>query len=239
MTKNFSKLFQHGTLATLVPGLFDGTFPVGDLLKKGDTGIGTAAGLGGEMVVLDGTAYLVKSDGQIDILPDDTLVPFATVHFDKTDQVGEKVVDLAENDLGEKIFSKRSLQNVFFAVKITGQFKHVKTRAVAAQTRPYPTLSQVADKQAVFEENESQGTVIGYFSPELFQGMASAGFHLHYLNDDHSLGGHLLDFKVSEGTLTIQPFESVEQHFPLDNDEFMGHDFELGEMDSQIRHSES
>src|SRR5699024_12572127 len=107
------------------------------------------------MVVLDGTAYLVKSDGQIDILPDDTLVPFATVHFDKTDQVGVKVVDLAENDLGEKIFSTRSSQNVFFAVKITGQLKHVATRAVAAHTRPSRTRTQLAAKQAVSEADES------------------------------------------------------------------------------------
>lgn len=239
MVKNYSKLYQHGTLATLVPGLFEGTFPIGKLLKNGDTGIGTATGLGGEMVVLEGTPYLVKSDGKIATLPDETMVPFATVHFDDKNAEKIKVNDLNEADLGEKIFHKNALENVFFAVKITGNFSHVKTRAVAAQKRPYPTLAEVADKQAIFEGDNSQGTVIGYFSPELFQGMASAGFHLHYLNDNKTMGGHLLDFTVSEGSLAIQPFASVEQHFPLEDQEFMQHNFELSKMDSEIRHSES
>lgn len=239
MVQDYSKVYQHGTLATLVPGLFDGTFPIGELLKNGDTGIGTAAGLGGEMIVLEGTPYLVKSDGHIDVLPAETLVPFATVHFDDPNAAGSKVADLAKADIGQHIFNKKALKNVFFAVKIKGKFSHVKARAVAAQKRPYPTLGEVADKQAIFEESASQGTVIGYFSPELFQGMASAGFHLHYINDERTMGGHLLDFTVSEGVLIVQPFASVEQHFPFDNKEFMEHDFELGEMDSEIRHSES
>lgn len=40
--KDTKKLFQHGTLALLVPGLFDGTLPLSSLLEHGDTGIGTA-----------------------------------------------------------------------------------------------------------------------------------------------------------------------------------------------------
>ncbi|MCC2728542.1 acetolactate decarboxylase, partial [Blautia sp. MSK22_86] len=34
-------LYQHGTLALLVPGLLEGTTTIGELLKHGDTGIGT------------------------------------------------------------------------------------------------------------------------------------------------------------------------------------------------------
>ena len=59
MTKDGQKVYQHGTLALLVPGLFDGTMKLAELLAHGDTGIGTATGLNGEMIVLDGTPYLV------------------------------------------------------------------------------------------------------------------------------------------------------------------------------------
>lgn len=239
MTQQQSKLYQHGTLATLVPGLFAGTMKLGEILKNGDTGIGTATGLGGEMIVLDGRPYLVKSTGKIDVLPAETMVPFATVHYADHDLPATVVHDLDEAHLGDVVFDKRALKNIFFAVQITGKFSHVKTRAVAAQERPYPPLSAVADQQAIFTEEDSQGTLVGYFSPELFQGMAAAGFHLHYLNDTHTMGGHVLDFTVSEGQLTLQPFSSVEQHFPVDNEEFMAHDFDLGQMDAEIKHSES
>lgn len=239
MTQDYSKLYQHGTLATLVPGLYDGTLPVGELLKNGDSGIGTATGLGGEMVVLDGQAYLVTSDGQVNVLPAETLVPFATVHFADKDLPADVVVNEGPQELEDKILAKHAFKNIFFAVRLTGEFATIKTRAVAKQQRPYPPLSDVAAAQSVFEEGDSHGTLLGYFSPDLFQGMASAGFHLHYLNDAHSMGGHVLDFKIKNGQLTIQPFASVEQHFPLDNSEFMEHDFDLTQMDSEIRISES
>ncbi len=37
-------LYQHGTLAQLVPGLLEGTTTIGDILSHGDTGIGTGEG---------------------------------------------------------------------------------------------------------------------------------------------------------------------------------------------------
>ena len=70
--KDTKKLFQHGTLALLVPGLFDGTLPLGSLLEHGDTGIGTATGLDGEMIILDGVPYLVRSDGSVNVLDPNT-----------------------------------------------------------------------------------------------------------------------------------------------------------------------
>lgn len=43
MTKT-NVLYQHGTLALLVPGLLKGTLTSGELLEHGDTGIGTGRG---------------------------------------------------------------------------------------------------------------------------------------------------------------------------------------------------
>ena len=51
MAKYESKVYQHGTLGMLVPGLFEGTMTVADLLKHGDWGIGTASGLDGAEIL--------------------------------------------------------------------------------------------------------------------------------------------------------------------------------------------
>ena len=56
-------LFQHGTLALLVPGLLAGTMSIGELLQHGDTGIGTGAGLDGELIILEGNAYQINGQG--------------------------------------------------------------------------------------------------------------------------------------------------------------------------------
>lgn len=236
--KDTKKLFQHGTLALLVPGLFDGTLPLSSLLEHGDTGIGTATGLDGEMIILDGVPYLVRSDGSVNVLDaNEVKVPFANSHFDNP-KIEFDVTDATPDQLKDMIFSKYNLKNVFFAVKVKGKFDYIKTRAVEGQKKPYPTLTEVADKQAIFEENDGQGTIVGYFSPELFHGMASAGFHLHYLNDAHNLGGHLLDYKIKEAKVYLQVFESVETHFPVENEDFMKEEFDIDSLRASISSAE-
>ncbi len=78
---NTNTLYQHGTLALLVPGLLDGTITMKELLSHGDTGIGTGEGLDGELVILDGTPYQVDSNGSVNIVKDDFTLPFANIHF--------------------------------------------------------------------------------------------------------------------------------------------------------------
>lgn len=75
-----NQLYQHGTLALLVPGLLEGTTTIGELLTHGDTGIGTGEGLDGELIILDGVAYKVGQSGVAERVPDDFTMPFANVH---------------------------------------------------------------------------------------------------------------------------------------------------------------
>lgn len=230
-------VYQHGTLAMLIPGLFDGTLPVSRLLEHGDSGIGTCAGLDGEMVVLGGHAYTIRRDGTVEELAGDVTVPFATVHFDAPKfSLPLKGQDFVQ--VKQTLLAAKPLENVFFAVKITGTFAKMKTRTVFKQEKPYPGLNAVADQQAVFEGKNTQGTVIGYFAPELFQGVASSGFHLHYLSDDHQLGGHILDLTVGEATAYLQPFADFQLHLPLENPDFMQQRFDLASLGDQISKAE-
>lgn len=233
------KLYQHGTLALLIPGLYDGTQTIGEVLQHGDYGIGTAQGLGGEMVVLAGKAYLVLSTGHIKQLDDEVLTPFATVHFDDKKLVPQTIQNQTFKQLQATILAQHAYQNIFFAVKLTGTFSYMQTRAVAEQQKPYPPLVEVADQQSIFEAKETKGTVVGYFAPHLFEGMAVAGFHVHYLDDQKQMGGHILDFTVKEAQLVVQPFESVEQHFPIQNPDFMQAEIDLTSLAKQIRQAES
>lgn len=231
-------LYQHGTLGLLVPGLFDGTQSVGDLLMHGDFGIGTASGIDGEMVILAGVPYLVKADGSVSVVDDATTTPFANVHFDQpTASFSVNHVTMA--DLGKTILANADLQNVFFAVKIEGKFTSVKTRAVAKQQKPYPPLAAVAKSQSIFEKDDVCGTVIGYFSPEMYAGMAAPGYHLHFLDDAHTMGGHLLNFTIADACVYLQPFANVNLHLPTDNPEFMAQSFDLTTLNDEIRGAES
>ena len=73
--------FQVSTLSALNAGVFDGATTLAELKSHGDFGLGTFEGLDGEMVVLNGKFYQIKTDGVAYPVPDNSKTPFSTVTF--------------------------------------------------------------------------------------------------------------------------------------------------------------
>lgn len=235
---NTNTLYQHGTLALLVPGLLKGTISMSELLQHGDTGIGTGEGLDGEIIILDGTPYQVRHDGSIVVVPGDFALPFASVHtagFVELTDIG----NTSKSELEQWLPERTDWANTFFAATVTGTFSAMHTRAVAKQGRPYPTLEQTAAAQSVFTAKVTKGTLLIYYAPALFNGVAVGGCHIHYLADDHTIGGHALDFHVEHAQVAVQRFDTLEQHLPVENSAFMTHDFSKDDIAGAIATSEN
>jgi len=236
MTKNHT-LYQHGTLALLVPGLLDGTITMKELLEHGDTGIGTGEGLDGELVILDGVPYQVDSDGKVNVVKDDFTLPFANSHFAEYRFLAD-VNELSQKELDEKILSMTS-SNTFFSIKMHGTFTNIKTRAVKKSHKPYATLGKTAEDQSIFLKESVEGTLLSYYSPTIFDGAAVGGFHHHFMSDAHDFGGHVLGFGGASGTVELQQFDTLEQHLPTENKDFMNYDFSDWDILSEIHDAEN
>lgn len=235
--KDTKTLYQHGTLALLVPGLLEGTITMGELLKHGDTGIGTGEGLDGELIILDGIPYQVNSKGEINIVKDDFTMPFSTIHFaDYTPLSTLKNVTMKQFE--NEILTAANANNAFYSVITKGTFKNIKTRAVAKSQKPYPTLVETAHSQSIFEAENISGTLLTYYSPKLFHGIAVGGFHTHFLADDYSIGGHVLDFTINEASADFQLLDTLQQHLPTNNKDFMNHNFDNDQIGSAIDEAE-
>mgnify|MGYP003365129406 CR=1 FL=1 len=232
-----SKIFQHGTLGLLVPGLYDGTITAGELLTHGDTGIGTLDGLNGEVIILDGHAYQAREDGQVREIAATETLPFASVHFEAPQHTAE-LQQLNQAAFQQQVQADYQLTNVFAAVRVDGRFKHIKTRVAPHQVKPYQSLVAATAKQPEFEGTDVQGTIIGYFAPHLFQGATVGGFHLHFLSADHQLGGHLLDFEIAQAQLKVQTFADFQVHLPIDNADYLTEKFDNATIDSAINQAE-
>jgi acetolactate decarboxylase len=63
----------------LVEGIYQGAVRVATLREHGDFGLGTFEGLDGEMVIVDGHFFQVRSDGSVREVDDNALSPFALV----------------------------------------------------------------------------------------------------------------------------------------------------------------
>ncbi|PRX35530.1 acetolactate decarboxylase [Orenia metallireducens] len=210
-------LFQISTIDALLQGLYDGDITVGQLLDHGNFGLGTFHDLDGEMVILDGVAYQVKSTGEVKEVSDIVKTPFAVAtYFDEDKSAvfkGVKDIEELKKELTELLPSK----NIFYAIKIEGEFKHVKTRSVPKQSKPYPKLAKIAATQPTFDFYNTKGTLVGFWSPYYVNGINVPKFHLHFINEDRTGGGHLLECQLKRGEVQIDYSSGFQLILPHSN----------------------
>lgn len=210
-------LFQVSTSSALVEGVYQGAVTVGVLRRHGNLGLGTFELLDGEMVVVDGHFFQVKSDGAVHPVPDNVLTPFAAV----TDFEPDASTELAEcPDLGTltaRFDGLRSSPNVFYALRVDGRFDYVKTRAMCKTEEGVP-LAQAAAMQPEFEFGDVEGTMVGFWSPEYAKAFNVPGYHLHFISADRQHGGHLLGCRGRGLKLQIQTEANVQVALPETED---------------------
>lgn len=226
-----NKLFQHSTIGALMAGMFEGTYRLDELLKKGNLGIGTLHSLDGELVIVDGTAFQITVKGEVFELTGHERTPYAAITTFNAENEFEVQRKETKVSIKEKLLKDFSSQNIFQAIKISGTFQFIHCRSVGKQDKPYPKLIEVAADQTEFKAKAISGTLVGFYTPEIFGTVSVPGFHLHFLSDEKDFGGHVLDFSILEGNVKWQGISMLEQHFPVDNSSFM-----TGEIDdSQLR----
>lgn len=230
-------LYQHGTLGTLMAGLLEGTVSISELLKNGDLGIATLTGSDGEVIIIDGKAYHANEHKEFRELKGEELSPYATVAKFTAD-TSYNTANKSSKEVFEEVEEKMLSKNLFSAVKITGTFKNMHVRMMPGQEPPYERLINAAVKQPEQTEENVEGSVVGIFTPELFHGIGSSGFHVHFANDERNFGGHVLDFEVDNVTVEIQNFETFEQHFAVNDEKFTNTDIDYKNIDEEIRKAE-
>jgi acetolactate decarboxylase len=196
-------LFQIEAFNTFSSGKYDGYMPYRDLAEHGDFGIGTFHELDGEMIALDGNFYQITIDGKPKQADPSIKAPYATVTFfeaDITKTLGDSI-DYFE--IQNIIQSLMPSENAIYAIKISGTYIYAETRSVPPQNKPYPIIAEAVANQAIFNLNNVSATAVGFWFPNSMSGVDYAGYHLHLITDDHSAGGHLLDFTIENAIVEI------------------------------------
>lgn len=209
---------QISTFNALLSGLYDGQSTFNELKGFGDFGIGTLEGLDGEMIELDGAFYQVKADGIAYPVKDTMKTPFASVTFFDADQAQLVKEPINFEQLKKSLEGLISNKNIFYAIKVSGDFTYVKTRSVPGQKKPYPPLVEVTKNQPVFELHKVKGTLVGFWCPAYVEGINVPGYHLHFLTEDHKAGGHLLDFSMQNSLIEIDATPNFSMSLPLSED---------------------
>ncbi len=194
------QIMPYGAMAT---GIYSGNTTLGDLKQHGNFGIGAYIGMEGEMVLLEGQFYQIRVDGGVYLMNDSVLTPYAQVTFFEADMTIIINETMTYEQIKNYIDQTLPTENMFVAVKITGEFGTVTARSVPKQTEPYPPLPEVIMNQTVFNLAGINGTALGFRCPAFLGDTVFAGYHLHFLSSDKTAGGHVLDFVVNSGTIEV------------------------------------
>ncbi len=197
---NTETIYQVALLQSLVQGYYDGILSVDALKEKGDTGIGTFEGVNGEMIVIDGEVYRANSKGEIEKPDGSEMIPFSNVTFFETDITADlkdiKDIDALKEELNK---TTRLSKNMFYMVKINGTFSTLKARSESKQKEPYKMLDEaLKETQTEFEFEDIKGTLVALYCPDYMGDLNTVGWHFHFISEDRTKGGHVLQVSVKE-----------------------------------------
>ncbi|WKY45881.1 acetolactate decarboxylase [Eubacteriaceae bacterium ES2] len=203
-------IFQVATIQSLLEGNYDGYLSFEELKKAGDVGIGTFEAADGEMIMIDDIVYQAKADGTVAIVPDSEKTPFAVVttfNDDETVELGQ--IDSLE-DLEKKLDNFIASKDLFYVFRINANFDSLQVRSVPAQEKPYPVLSEVVKEQSVFNYDGNSGTLIGFWCPDNLGGINVSGYHFHFISEDRTQAGHVLNLSFSTAQVSVDESNGFE-----------------------------
>ena len=196
-------VFQVAAFEPFAAGEYAGITTFDELAKHGDFGLGTLTGLDGEMVAVNGVFYQIPISGIPRQISSTEETPFALVTFFEADQTLQVADAMNYSELKTYIDQNISPENAMYAIKIHGTYDYAKVRSVPKQTEPYPNLTAVIGNQVIFPLNNVTGTVAGFRLPSYMNEINVAGYHCHFITDDETAGGHVLDCIIRDATIEI------------------------------------
>jgi acetolactate decarboxylase len=230
-------LYQTSTMAALVDGIYDGSTTVGELLEHGDFGLGTFNHLDGEMIVNQGVCFHLFSSGEARVADRADLTPFAAVTTFAADITFDVKTPTSKADLLVQMDRHLSSENLFYGIRITGRFASVSSRTATRQEAPYRPLPEATADESERTFADTAGVLVGFRTPDYEQGISVAGYHLHFLNDEHTGGGHAYDFVLEGGVVEISTVSELRLSLPTSGP-FLSADLRGKDVDEGIRRSE-
>jgi acetolactate decarboxylase len=214
-------LFQTSTIDALLDGNYEGEINFAELRAYGDFGLGTLDALDGEMIGLDGVFYQVRADGRAYEVDQQMKTPFAVVTFFEPCEILPLTSSMNYATLRTYLDAVAGDRAICHAVRVEGHFHYVKTRSVPRQHKPYPPLVEVVKHQPTFEFHDIRGSLVGFRFPDYVQGINVSGYHFHFITEDRSGGGHLLECRMARGELRVDHESDLRLELQANVDEAM------------------
>ncbi|KAE8150810.1 alpha-acetolactate decarboxylase [Aspergillus avenaceus] len=202
-----NNLYQYSVISALMQGVARTGPTINQVLCHGDHGLGTVDHINGEVIVVDGLGVEATD-----------VFPFIMMtHFKPT--LSKRLPSLNMSNLQDGLSPLLpSRQNCFLSVRVDGRFDRVTFRVIPAQTQTREPLLALAQRQQMHSVENVRGLLFGFWSPSFTNGFSVSGFHLHFLSDDRSAGGHVTGFEAGDAKISAAVLKEYQVELPQDED---------------------
>ncbi|WFG98368.1 acetolactate decarboxylase [Spiroplasma citri] len=192
----------------------------------------------GELIVLDGEGYQLKSDGTVNKVTANMTSPFAVMAFFEEHQKINISQPTSYEEIQKIIVENLPSLNLFYGIKINGLFSEIKTRTVSWQEKPYPTLVKASEQQGILNVKNTNGDIVGFWTPSFANTLGVNGFHCHFINIEKNTGSHVFDFQLDWRIVEICYFSKINLELPI-NKEYLEKNLRAFEVQKEIELAEN
>ncbi|TCS77769.1 acetolactate decarboxylase [Pectinatus cerevisiiphilus] len=208
----YGEIYQVSTMSALLDGVYDGVLNHAQLAVHGNFGIGTFDHLDGELIGFDGNFYHLR-DGLATPMEDLDTTPFCTVTYFNPQIKYSYNKPATKSDFEKILKNLVPSENLFYAICIEGTFKKVSTRTVSYQ-KEYVPMTKAINAQQTIEFENVKGKIVGFWTPFYAQGIAVAGYHFHFIDDELKRGGHVFDYVTDSVNISIDQKSHMNLYTP-------------------------
>ncbi|MCY3975053.1 MAG: acetolactate decarboxylase [Simkaniaceae bacterium] len=216
---NLTGIFQVSTFNRLAKGRSTGLLSIKELMKRGTFGVGTFDQTEGEMIAVDGKAYHISQTGAVTPANPSHTTPFAVVvpFTPLFSHPMQRISGL--NALEKSVKGMITNTSIPHAIRIDGEFLNLRLRSVR-KSLPNTPLSKDLKDQPQYRLSRAKGTIVGYvFPPSLAGTTDTSGPHFHFINEERTVGGHVLDLAVMSAHARFQPCHTLTIYLASEKEE--------------------
>lgn len=206
-----NQLYQFSVVNALMAGYAEGGLPVSKFLEKGNIGLGTFDGLQGELVILDRIAYRLTSEGSVTSVSSNEKLPYALVaNFVSQKDWKSSVLDRKSLET----YLRKRAKNHFLIFKIEAHFDTMSCRTVSGQRYKGESLTKLSKDASKKTFTNMKGSIVGIFTPHVWEGISVAGQHMHFIDENRLAGGHILDFQAKDAIIQEATSSNIQVELP-------------------------
>ncbi len=183
---------------------------LGDFIPLGDFAIGTLSE-GKGLFTWHAHEAFATLQGAVNTSPltlDEPILEGAMVQFEP-DSEEEMACPAGPNQFIALLSTLTPSPNYCYAIRISGLFSSIRLTSLPGAVAAWDLPGTM-----IHRREGLRGILMGFYFPSFLENVAWAGYRFHFLSDDHSIGGRLVDCEIEQLQVALRHVDECRLSVP-------------------------